>query len=131
MEGTIRFTYPGIYLGSEIEDIFLRFERGKVVEARAAKGEELLLKLLDADEGARYVGEIAIGTNGNINRFTKNMLFDEKMGGTVHLALGTGFPPNGSKNVSGIHWDMLKDMREGGEIFADGKLIYKNGAFLI
>ena len=131
MEGTIRFTYPGVYLGSEIEDIFLRFERGKVVEARAAKGEELLLKLLDVDEGARYVGEIAIGTNGNINRFTKNMLFDEKMGGTVHLAIGAGFPPSGSKNVSGIHWDMLKDMREGGEIYVDEKLIYRNGAFLI
>jgi aminopeptidase len=131
VEGTIRFTYPGIYLGSEVEDIFLRFERGIVVEARAAKGEELLLKLLDVDEGARYVGEIAIGTNGNINRFTKNMLFDEKMGGTVHLAIGAGFPLSGSKNVSGIHWDMLKDMREGGEIYADGKLIYRNGAFLI
>ncbi|MFC2067699.1 aminopeptidase [Chloroflexota bacterium] len=130
VEGTIRFTYPGIYLGSEIEDIFLRFERGKVVEARATKGERLLLKLLDVDEGARYVGEIAIGTNDNINRFTKNMLFDKKMGGTVHLALGIGFPLSGSKNISGIHWDMLKDMREGGEIYADGKLIYKKGTFL-
>ncbi|MFC1962986.1 aminopeptidase [Chloroflexota bacterium] len=131
VEGTIRFTYPGIYLGSEIEDIVLRFEKGKVVEARAAKGQELLLKLLDVDEGARYVGEIAIGTNDNISRFTKNMLFDEKMGGTVHLAIGPGFPPSGSKNVSGIHWDMLKDMRENGEIYADGILVYQNGAFLI
>jgi aminopeptidase len=131
VEGSIRFTYPGIYLGSEIEDIFLRFEKGKVVEARAAKGEELLQKLLDVDQGARYVGEIAIGTNRNISRFTKNMLFDEKMGGHVHLAIGAGLPPSGSKNVSGIHWDMLKDMRKGGEIYADGRLIYKNGAFLI
>ena len=131
VEGTIRFTYPRIYLGSEIEDIFLRFESGKVVEARAVKGEELLLKLLDVDEGARCVGEIAIGTNDTINRFTKNMLFDEKMGGTVHLALGTGFPQSGSKNVSGIHWDMLKDMRESGEIYVNGKLIYKNGSSLI
>lgn len=131
VEGTIRFTYPGTFQGEEIEDIFLRFERGRVVEAGAAKGEQLLLKLLDTDEGARYVGEIAIGTNENINRFTKNMLFDEKMGGTVHLAIGAGVPQCGSKNKSAIHWDMLKNMRESGRIYADGKLIYKNGAFLI
>ncbi len=118
-------------MGSEIQDIFLKFDRGKVVEAIAAKGEELLLKLLDVDDGARYVGEIAIGTNVNINQFTKNMLFDEKMGGHVHVALGAGLPPSGSKNISAIHWDMLKDMREGGEIYADGELVYKNGAFQI
>jgi aminopeptidase len=131
VEGTIRFTYPGIFQGEEIEDIFLRFEKGKVVEARAAKGEALLLKLLETDAGARYAGEIAIGTNDQINRFTKNMLFDEKMGGTVHLALGRGIPISGSRNDSAIHWDMLKDMKEGGEIFADGNLIYKNGSFLV
>lgn len=130
VEGTIRFTYPGIFQGEEVEDIFLRFEKGKVIEARAAKGEKLLHKLLDTDEGARFVGEIAVGTNEYINRFTKNMLFDEKMGGTVHLAIGRGFPLSGSKNKSAIHWDMLKDMREGGKIYADGKLIYENGSFL-
>ena len=130
VEGRIRFTYPGIYHGEEIEDIMLRFESGRVVEARAAKGEKLLLKLLDTDEGSRYVGEIAIGTNDNIDRFTKNMLFDEKMGKTVHLALGMGIPGSGSKNVSAIHWDMLKDMSDGGEIHADGELIYKDGRFL-
>jgi len=102
-----------------------------VVEARAAKGEDLLLRLLDTDENSRYVGEIAIGTNENINRFTKNMLFDEKMAGTVHLAIGAaGDPQSGSKNESAIHWDMLKDMKNGGEIYADGDLIYKNGSFL-
>jgi aminopeptidase len=131
VEGTIRFTYPGIFQGEEVEDIFLRFKKGKVVEARAAKGENLLLTLLDTDENSRYVGEIAIGTNENINRFTKNMLFDEKMGGTVHLAIGHGIPQSGSKNESAIHWDMLKNMREGGKIYADGDLIYKNGSFLI
>jgi len=109
----------------------LRFEKGKVIEAQAEKGENLLHKLLDIDENARFVGEIAIGTNDNINRFTKNMLFDEKMGGTVHLAIGRGIPESGSKNESAIHWDMLKNMREGGEIYADDKLIYKNGKFLI
>ena len=130
VEGTIRFTYPGIFQGQEIEDIFLRFEKGKVVESRAAKGQDLLEKLLDTDEGARYVGEIAIGTNSQITRFTKNMLFDEKMGGTVHLAVGRGFPETGSSNTSAIHWDMLKDMRNGGKIYADGKVIYENGNFV-
>ncbi len=130
VEGTIRFSYPGIYQGEEVEDIFLRFEKGKVVEARAAKGERLLHKLLDTDEDARFVGEIAIGTNDNINRFTKNMLFDEKMGGTVHLAIGRGLPISGSKNGSAIHWDMLKNMQDGGKIYADGKLIYNNGTFI-
>lgn len=130
VEGTIRFTYPGIYQGEEVEDIYLRFEKGKVVEARAAKGEALLRKLLETDEGAGYVGEIAIGTNKNITRFTKNMLFDEKMGHTVHLAIGRGIPISGSKNMSALHWDMLKDMSDGGEIYADGELIYKNGNFL-
>ena len=131
VEGTIRFTYPGLFQGEEVEDIFLRFKQGKVVEAKAAKGEKLLHKLLDTDDGARYVGEIAIGTNDHINRFTKNILLDEKMGGTVHLAIGRGFPDSGSKNESAIHWDMLKDMKSGGEIHADGQLIYRDGKFLI
>ena len=130
VEGTIRFTFPGIFQGQEIEDIFLRFKSGKVVKAHARKGEALLLKLLDTDKGSRYVGEIAIGTNENINRFTKNMLFDEKMGKTVHLAIGRGIPLSGSKNDSAIHWDMLKDMSEGGEIYADDSLIYRDGSFI-
>jgi aminopeptidase len=130
VEGTIRFTYPGVIQGKEIEDIFLRFEQGKVVEASAAKGEELLQNVLDTDDGSRFVGEVAIGTNDKITRFTKNMLFDEKMGGTVHVAIGRGLPETGSNNVSTIHWDMLKDMKTGGEIYADGELIYQNGQFL-
>ncbi len=129
VNGTIRFTYPGIYYGQEIEDIFLRFKDGKVVEGRAAKGEDLLHKLLQTDDGASRVGEIAIGTNEQIRRFTKNMLFDEKMGGTIHLAVGMGIPGSGSKNVSAVHWDMLKDMRDGGEIHAAGALLYKDGRF--
>ncbi|MEK6706124.1 MAG: aminopeptidase [Bdellovibrionota bacterium] len=130
VEGTIRFTYPGIFYGQEIEDIFLRFEKGKVIEARAAKGQDLLHKLLETDQGSSYIGEVAIGTNENIKRFTKNMLFDEKMGGTIHLAVGNGIPTTGSKNISAIHWDMLKDMRKGGEIHADGRLIYRDGKFV-
>ena len=128
--GYIRFSFPGIFAGQEIEDIRLEFEKGKVVKATAAKGQELLHALLETDTGARYVGEVAVGTNFGIQKFTRNMLFDEKIGGTVHLALGAAYPESGGKNVSGIHWDMLCDMREGGEIYTDDQLIYRNGKFL-
>jgi aminopeptidase len=131
VEGHIRFSFPGIYGGREIEDIQLTFERGKVVKAVAAKGQELLEQLLETDKGARYVGEIAAGTNYNIKKFTKHMLFDEKIGGTVHLAIGRSIPESLGKNQSAIHWDMLCDMKKGGEIYADGELVYKDGKFLI
>jgi len=129
-DGRIRFTYPGIVMGREIEDITLTFEKGVVVSASAEKGEDLLNELLKTDEGVKRVGEIAIGTNRGIDRFTKNMLFDEKMGFCIHLALGRGFPETGGKNESSIHWDLLKDMSSG-EIYGDGELIYKNGEFTI
>lgn len=129
--GHIRFSFPGIYAGQEIEDIRLEFSKGKVVKATAIKGQELLDSLLETDAGAKYVGEVAVGTNFGIQKFTRNMLFDEKIGGTVHLALGASYPESGGKNESGIHWDMLCDMRENGEIFADGKLVYKAGKFLL
>ena len=129
-EGTIRFSFPGIYNGREIEDICLAFERGRVVQATAAKGQDLLQQLLDTDPGARVVGEIAVGTNPGIDRFTRNMLFDEKIGGTVHLALGRALPESRGVNVSAIHWDMLCDMRNGGQIYADGKSIYQHGSFI-
>lgn len=128
--GTIRFSFPGIYAGKEIEDIRLTFENGKVVKATAARGEELLQALLGTDVGASYLGEIGIGTNYGIERFSRNMLFDEKIGGTVHLAIGAGYPETGSRNQSGIHWDMLCDLRNGGEIYGDGELIYRDGRFL-
>ncbi len=131
VEGPIRFSFPGIYAGREIEDIRLTFGKGKVVKASAAKGEELLHQLLETDKGARYVGEIAVGTNYNIQKFTRNMLFDEKIGGTVHLAIGRSIPESLGKNQSAIHWDMLCDMRVGGKIYTDGELIYKDGKFLI
>jgi aminopeptidase len=129
--GTIRFTFPGIFSGREIEDVRLTFRAGRVVEASAAKGEELLLQLLKI-EGADRLGEAAIGTNYGIARFTKYMLFDEKMGGTVHMALGFNpAPETGGLNKSALHWDILKDMKKGGEIYADKKLFYKNGKFLM
>lgn len=127
--GKIRFTYPGIYMGKEIEDIKLTFKDGEVIDAKAAKGEDLLKKLLEVD-GAKRIGEIAIGTNYGVKRFTKNMLFDEKMGGTMHLALGRAIPESGGKNFSSIHWDILKDMKNG-KIYADGEVFYENGKFLI
>ncbi len=129
VNGTVRFTFPALYAGREIEDIQLNFKDGKVIKASAAKGERLLQELLKI-EGADRVGEFAVGTNYGITRFTKNMLFDEKMGGTIHMALGNSYPESGGLNKSAIHWDILKDMRKGGEIYADNKLFYKNGEFL-
>lgn len=131
VNGQIRFSFPGIHSGKEIEGIRLTFKDGEVTAATAEKGEELLLQLLDTDAGARRVGEIAVGTNKGIQRFTKHMLFDEKIGGTVHLALGRSIPESGGKNESTIHWDMLCDMRNGGRIYADGDLIYESGTFLV
>ncbi|MGE5706783.1 MAG: aminopeptidase [Bacteroidota bacterium] len=130
VEGTIRFSFPGIYMGQEIEDIRLTFEHGKVVKAEAAKGQDLLQILLETDEGASRLGEFAFGTNPGITRFTRNMLFDEKIGGTIHLAVGESFPEALGVNKSAIHWDMLCDMREEGKVFADGRLIYEHGQFL-
>ncbi|MBO8127431.1 MAG: aminopeptidase [Firmicutes bacterium] len=130
VNGKIRFSYPGIFSGQEIEDIRLEFRDGVVVEASATKNEKLLHSLLETDPGARRLGEIAIGTNYQIQTFTKHMLFDEKMGGTVHAALGRSIPGTGGQNESGIHWDMLCDMKTGGRIYADGELFYKDGQFL-
>ena len=128
VNGWVRFSYPGIFGGREVVDIELWFEDGKIVKEKAAKGQELLTSLLDTDEGSRYLGEWGIGTNYGIQRFTKNMLFDEKLGGTVHLAVGSGFPEVGGENRSGLHWDMLCDMAES-EIWIDGELFYKDGQF--
>jgi aminopeptidase len=128
--GYIRFSYPAIYSGQEVDDIELWFEDGKVVKENAGKGQDLLTKMLNTDEGARFLGEWGLGTNYGIQRFTKNMLFDEKIGGTIHLAVGAGFPETGSKNDSGIHWDMLCDMKDS-EIWVDGDLLYKDGKFVV
>jgi aminopeptidase len=126
VEGWVRFQYPAIEYGQEVTDIQLWFEKGRVVKESATKNQELLTAQLNTDAGARSLGEFGIGTNYGITRFTKNMLFDEKMGGTIHLAVGAGYPESGSKNESGIHWDMLCDMNDA-EILVDGDLFYKNG----
>jgi aminopeptidase len=130
VEGVITFSFPGIYMGKEIEGIKLHVEKGKVVKATAVKGEELLNTILKTDEGASVFGEVAIGTNYGIKDFTRNMLFDEKIGGTVHMAIGDSMPEAGGLNRSSIHWDMLCDMRQGGKIYADGELFYSDGNFI-
>ena len=126
VNGWIRFKYPAIFSGQEITDIELWFENGKVVKEKASKNQELLTSALNTDAGSRFLGEWGIGTNYGIQRFTKNMLFDEKIGGTIHFAVGAGYPESGSKNESGLHWDMLCDMSDA-EINVDGDLFYKNG----
>lgn len=131
VNGHVRFSYPATEGGREVEDVRLWFENGKVVKATAAKNEEFLLAMLDTDEGARYLGEFAFGTNPGIQRFTKNILFDEKIGGTVHMAVGTGYPETGSLNRSAIHWDMICDLRQGGEVWVDGQLFARDGKFQI
>lgn len=129
--GEIYFDFPAIYRGNEAHKIHLKLKDGKVIEAHAEKGEEFLNAMLDIDEGARFVGEIAIGTNEMIQDVTGNILFDEKIGGSIHMAVGASYPETGGKNTSGLHWDIIKNMKQGGEIYADGELFYKDGKFLI
>ena len=121
--GFIRYDFPVCNNGREIEDIRLEFKDGVVVKASAAKNEDYLLKMLDLDPGARRLGELGIGTNMQIQRFIKNILFDEKIGGTVHLALGSSYPATGGCNNSSLHWDMIKDLRQEGELRIDGQPI--------
>jgi aminopeptidase len=130
VEGYVEFDYPAIWRGVEVEGVKLVFRKGVVVEAHARRGEEFLKKMLETDEGAKRLGEIAFGLNYNITRFTKEILFDEKIGGTIHMALGAAYPETGGKNVSAIHWDMIKDMRKH-KVYADGELVYENGKFLL
>ena len=130
VNGWVRFTYPAIYGGVAVEGAELTFSDGRVTTAKAEKNEDYLLKMLESDAGSRYLGEFAIGTNRDINRFTGNILFDEKIGGSFHMALGAGYPETGSKNKSAIHWDMICDMRRDSEILADGQPFYKNGKFV-
>ena len=129
--GYIRYSFPASFAGRSVEDVRLRFENGVVVEARAANGQDYLDKMLGLDEGARRLGEFAFGNNRNVDRCTKNVLFDEKMGGTVHLALGASIPETGGVNQSALHWDMVCDLRKGSEIRVDGELFSKNGEFVI
>jgi aminopeptidase len=130
LNGWIKFDYPAIESGKEVTDIFLKFENGKVIEDKASKNEDFLKEMLKTDENASYVGEFGIGCNPKINRFTKNLLFDEKIGGTIHLALGMAYKENGGGNDSSIHWDIVKDMKKA-KIILYGKTIQDNGKWKI
>jgi aminopeptidase len=130
-EGTIAFSeFPAVYSGRELRNIRLRFEHGTVVDATAETNEDFLLETLATDEGARRLGELGIGCNPGITRYTKNTLFDEKMDGTVHVALGNAYHDLGGTNVSAIHWDIVKDLRQGGRIELDGKVVQNEGAWM-
>ncbi|MFC1723044.1 aminopeptidase [Nanoarchaeota archaeon] len=135
-EGHIQFSYPAIRAGNEVDGIYVEFKKGKAVVVKATKNEKFLKSMLATDKGASYLGELGVGTNYKITRYTKNLLFDEKIGGTVHLAFGMAYPDTCDKNKkegnkSALHWDIVKDMRKGGRLYIDGKLVQKNGKFLI
>ena len=130
IQGKIRFSYPGFFMGQEIEDITLEVKNGKVVKWSAAKGQELLDKVFEIP-GTRRFGEAAVGMNHGIKKFTKNTLFDEKIGGTIHMAVGAAYPETGGKNQSSVHWDLIANMGKTGKITADGKVIYSKGKFII
>lgn len=129
--GWVRYTYPAVNQGRVVEGIELTFENGRVTKACATKNEDYLLRMLEMDAGAGYIGEFAIGTNYEIDRFTRNILFDEKIGGSFHMALGASYPETGGRNKSMIHWDMICDLRQDSEITLDGDLLYKNGQFVV
>ena len=130
VNGVVRYSFPAVHHGREVHGIELTFEKGKVVKAKAERNEEFLLAMLDQDERARYLGEIAIGTNYSITQYSKNTLFDEKIGGTFHAAVGAGYPETGNRNKSGLHWDMVCDLRTGGTITVDGEVISRDGKFV-
>jgi aminopeptidase len=131
VNGTVAFNYPSVYGGNEVEGVRLRFENGVAVEASADKGEDYLIAQLDTDAGARRLGEFAIGTNKGVDRMTRSILFDEKIGGSIHMALGRSYEEAKGVNQSAIHWDMVHNMQDGGEIIIDGELFYKSGEFTI
>lgn len=130
VNGYVRFSYPGVYMGRDVEDVELTVEKGYITQWNARKGKEVLDKVFSV-EGARWFGEVAVGTNYDIQRITRNILFDEKIGGSIHMAVGQSYKQCGGKNESTVHWDMITDMQDGGEIVADGEIIYRNGRFLI
>ena len=131
-EGRIAFTeFPAVWQGRDVRGIRLRFEEGKVVDASADSEEEFLLATLDTDEGSRRIGELGVGCNPGITRYMRNVYFDEKIDGTVHIALGFGFADMGGTNESAVHWDIVKDLRNGGRIELDGRVVQENGVWIV
>ena len=131
VEGHIRFTYPAIKSGVEVTNIYAEFKKGKCIKATADKNEKFLNTMLNMDKGSRYIGELGIGMNPNVTKFTKELLFDEKLIGSIHLAFGMAYKECGQPNKSALHWDIVKDLRKNGKIIADGKVVQKNGKWLI
>jgi aminopeptidase len=129
--GTIGFSFPASYAGRTVSGVRLRFEDGKVVEATADQGEDFLQEMLDADDGARRLGELGIGTNFGIATGTREILLDEKIGGTIHMAVGMSYPETGGENNSAVHWDMVCDLRQGGSITVDGAELQRDGRFVV
>jgi len=135
-DGHVNYSFPAVYQGREVEGVRLQFKDGRVVDATARKNERFLIEMLEQDAGARNMGEIAIGTNYSIKEFSRNTLFDEKIGGTFHAAVGAGYPESGNSNESGLHWDMVCEMRPGanrpgGTIAADGEVFHRDGLFVL
>jgi aminopeptidase len=131
VDGEVAFSFPAVYGGREVAGVKFRFEAGKIVEATAERGEEFLNQMLDTDPGARTLGELGIGTNYGIATGTKEILLDEKIGGTVHMAIGQSYPESGGVNDSAVHWDMVCDLREGGSITVDGTELQRDGKFVV
>lgn len=131
VNGYISFEFPGVLSGRRIRDITLRFRDGKIVEATSSTNQDFLRSVIATDEGSGRVGEFAFGTNMGVDRFCNDILIDEKIGGTVHLALGRSYPECGGKNNSAIHWDIVKDLRIGGSVQVDGTTVLENGEFLL
>lgn len=130
-EGYITFEFPGVYFGQQVRGIRLEFSRGEVVKATAESNEQLLHELLHMDEGARRIGEFGVGVNFGIDRFCYDILYDEKIGGTIHIALGRAYKECGGVNQSALHWDIIKDLRQEGAIYLDGRKVFENGQFLV
>ena len=131
LNGHIKFTYPPVYMGREVPEIYLEFKNGRVTKYNASRNKNVLKAVLNTDKNSCYVGELGIGCNPKIRKFTKNLLFDEKIFGTIHLALGMAYKENAGGNDSAVHWDIVKDLRNNGKIILDGKTIQENGKFLI
>jgi aminopeptidase len=131
VDGEVSFSFPTIYGGREVTGVRLRFEGGKVVDASAERGEDYLHQMLETDEGARRLGELGIGTNYGISTGTKEILLDEKIGGTVHMAIGASYPETGGQNKSAVHWDLICDLRRGGSITVDGEELQRDGSFQV
>jgi aminopeptidase len=131
VDGEIAFSFPAVYGGREVAGVKFRFEGGRVVDASAQQGEAYLLEMLDTDPGARTLGELGIGTNYGIATGTREILLDEKIGGTIHMAIGKAYPESGGVNDSAVHWDMVCDLRQGGRITVDGEDLQVDGKFVV